>query len=135
MLFYCELVWIEFEEGAWGALVMLHYAGVVRYAVLVRLEGRGMGRCRLLGPRVGNIDMLRNLFWREVRWVLEREVVLAFVCGLERVVQWLVKFGEMGPNENSVMMCERIMSKGDVSPDVGEDMLIARIAMAGGSDI
>jgi len=33
----------------------------------------------------------------EGRWVLEREVVLTFVCGFERVVQWLGIVGEMGP--------------------------------------
>jgi hypothetical protein len=43
VLCYCEWVKVEFEEDAWGALVMLHYARVVRYAVLVRLEGRGTG--------------------------------------------------------------------------------------------
>jgi len=43
VLCYCEWVQVEFEEDAWGALVMLHYAGGVRYTVLVSLEGRGTG--------------------------------------------------------------------------------------------
>ena len=48
-----------------------------------------------------------------------------------------------GRNENSVMTCERFISKGDVSLDVGEKkgrtvmvyMFIARITMAEGSDV
>ena len=50
--------------------------------------------------------------------MLEREVAFMFVCGFERVVQWLGTAREMGPNENSVT-CERYMSKDDVSLDVG----------------
>jgi len=47
--------------------------------------------------------------------VLERAVVLTFVCGFERVVQWLGNVWEMGPE------WERFISKGDVSLDVGEE--------------
>jgi len=54
--------------------------------------------------------------------VLEREVVLTFVCGgFKRVVQWLVMSGKWGPNDTSVMTCERFISKGNVGLDVGEE--------------
>ena len=33
---------------------------------------RNGARCRLLGGRVGTIGIVRNLFWREVRWGVEK---------------------------------------------------------------
>jgi len=75
---------------------MLHYVGVVGYAVLGGFGGaRNGGRCWLSGRRVGSIGMLRNLLWRNLGGVLGREVVLGFVCGFERVVQRLGNVGEM----------------------------------------
>ena len=48
-------------------------------------------------------------------------MVLTFVCGFESVIQWPSNVGKWGPNEKSVMTCERSISKGDVSPDVEEE--------------
>ena len=62
---------------------------------------------------------------------------------LKELSNGCVMSGKWGRNENSVMTCERFISKGDVSLDVGEKaartvmvhMFIARITMAEGSDV
>ena len=51
--------------------------------------------------------------------MLGREVAFMFVCGFEELSNGWVLPGKWGLSKKSVMMCERYISKGDVSLDIG----------------
>jgi len=78
---------------------MLHYAGVVGYAVLGVLGGaRNGGRCWLSGRRVGSIGMLRNLFWKEIRWGVGKSSGTYIRLDSKEIFNGWVMSGKWGQN-------------------------------------